>query len=99
VKPGNVVLTSGGAKLLDFGLAKNSPLLVGSAVGAISSMTPSTPTMTIVELSSPAKALTQRAEADARSDIFSLGCMLYEMATGHRAFEPKSQFSVLNGHP
>jgi len=58
LKPGNVMLTSGGAKLLDFGLAKNSPSLARSAVGAISSMTPSTPTMTIAELSSPAKALT-----------------------------------------
>jgi eukaryotic-like serine/threonine-protein kinase len=112
LKPGNVMLTCGGAKLLDFGLAKNSPSLAGSAVGAISSMTPSSPTMTIAELSSPAKALTQQGtvvgtfqymapellqgtEADARSDIFSLGCVLYEMVTGRRAFEGKSQLSVL----
>jgi eukaryotic-like serine/threonine-protein kinase len=112
LKPGNVMLTSGGAKLLDFGLAKNAPLLAGSAVGAISSMTPSTPTMTVAELSSPAKALTQQGtvvgtfqymapellqgvDADARSDIFSLGCALYEMATGRRAFEGKSQLGVL----
>jgi eukaryotic-like serine/threonine-protein kinase len=112
LKPGNVMLTAGGAKLLDFGLAKNAPSLAGSAVRAISGMTPSTPTMTVADLSSPAQALTQKgsvvgtfqymapellqgAEADARSDVFSLGCVLYEMATGHRAFEGKSQLSVL----
>jgi eukaryotic-like serine/threonine-protein kinase len=37
----------------------------------------------------------QGAEADAGSDIFSFGCLLYEMVTGRRAFEGKSQFSVL----
>src|SRR5215472_4617038 len=108
LKPGNVMLTAGGAKLLDFGLAKKSP----SLAGGVSGLTPSTPTMTIAELSSPAKALTQQgsivgtiqymapellqgAEADVRSDIFSLGCVLYEMLTGRRAFEGKSQLSVL----
>ena len=111
LKPGNIMLTPGGAKLLDFGLAKTSPALTGSAA-AISSMTPSTPTMTIAELSSKSRDLTQRgtimgtfqymapevlqgAEADARSDVFSLGCVLYEMVTGRKAFEGKSQLSVL----
>jgi eukaryotic-like serine/threonine-protein kinase len=111
LKPQNVMLTAGGAKLLDFGLAKAAPALSGSSA-AISGMTPSTPTMTIAELSSPAKPLTrqgtvlgtyqymapeilQGAEADARSDIFSLGCVLYEMVTGRRAFEGKSQLSVM----
>jgi len=114
LKPGNVMLTPGGAKLLDFGLAKATPTLGGTSAAAISGMTPSTPTMTIAELSSPAKPLTrqgtvvgtfqymapevlQGAEADARSDIFSLGCVLYEMVTGQRAFEGKSQLSVLTG--
>lgn len=112
LKPGNVMLTGGGAKLLDFGLAKSSPELKGTAASAISGMTPSTPTMTIADLSSPSRGLTQRgsvvgtfqymapellqgAEADARSDVFSLGCVLYEMVTGRKAFEGKSQLSVL----
>jgi len=112
LKPQNVMLTAGGAKLLDFGLAKSTPTLVGGSAGAVSGMTPSTPTITIAELSSPAKPLTrqgtvvgtyqymapeilQGAEADARSDVFSLGCVLYEMVTGRRAFEGKSQLSVM----
>jgi serine/threonine protein kinase len=114
LKPGNVMLTPSGAKLLDFGLAKSSSPLAASGAAAISNMTPSTPTMTIADLTSPAKALTQKgtvvgtfqymapevlqgAEADARSDIFSLGCVLYEMFTGRRAFEGKSQLSVMTG--
>src|SRR6516164_4234102 len=60
LKPGNVMLTASGAKLLDFGLAKSAPILSGSAAAAISGMTPSTPTMTLAELSSPSKGLTQQ---------------------------------------
>src|SRR5215469_13026723 len=52
LKPGNVMLTAGGAKLLDFGLAKTSPSLAGAPLG-VSGLTPSTPTMTIAGLSSP----------------------------------------------
>ena len=111
LKPGNIMLTPSGAKLLDFGLAKAAPAL-GTSVGGAGGTTPSTPTLTIADLSSPSNALTrqgtligtfqymapevlQGAEADARSDIFSLGCVLYEMITGRRAFEGKSQLSVL----
>jgi serine/threonine protein kinase len=110
LKPANIMLTKNGPKLMDFGLAKPAPGL-SSASGA-GPLTPSTPTMTVAELSASASPLTQKgtvvgtfqymapevlqgAEADARSDIFSFGCVLYEMFTGRRAFEGKSQFSVL----
>jgi eukaryotic-like serine/threonine-protein kinase len=108
LKPANIMLTKNGPKLMDFGLAKPSP----AASSGPSSLTPSTPTMSVAALTGPASPLTQKgtvvgtfqymapevlqgAEADARSDIFSFGCVLYEMLTGRRAFEGKSQFSVL----
>jgi eukaryotic-like serine/threonine-protein kinase len=113
LKPGNIVLTQEGAKLLDFGLAKPSVAAIGAVSSAASGkLTPSTPTMSVAALASPAGGLTQQGtivgtfqymapeclqgqEADARSDLFSFGCVLYEMVTGRRAFEGKSQLSVL----
>jgi hypothetical protein len=113
LKPGNIILTTSGAKLLDFGLAKPAAAVLGAGIplGA-APLTPSTPTMNLPSLTAPARDLTQQGmivgtfqymapevlqgrEADARSDIFSLGCVLYEMVTGQRAFTGKSQLSVL----
>jgi eukaryotic-like serine/threonine-protein kinase len=111
LKPGNVMLTPSGSKLLDFGLAKPAVAVLGTGASS-GTLTPSTPTMNLPALSAPAGALTQQGtivgtfqymapevlrgqEADARSDLFSLGCVLYEMVTGQRTFEGKSQLSVL----
>jgi hypothetical protein len=104
LKPGNVMLTKGGAKLMDFGLAKLQAFAAGtqsatpafSAVATIPSMaSPVTAAGTVVgtvQYMSPEQI--QGKEADARSDIFALGSVLYEMATGRRAFGGKSQLSV-----
>jgi eukaryotic-like serine/threonine-protein kinase len=112
LKPGNIMLTKSGAKLMDFGLAKGQGASSSPGSGAMGPLTPSTPTMNVASLTSPAGPLTQKGmivgtfqymapealqgiEADARSDIFSFGCVLYEMTTGKRAFEGKSQVGLL----
>src|ERR1700676_471239 len=99
LKPGNIMLTKSGTKLLDFGLAKlkqevapanvhlsqlptaNEPLTAqGTIVGTLQYMAP--------------EQLEGR-EVDARTDIFAFGAVVYEMTTGKRAFEGKSQASLI----
>src|SRR6266513_220513 len=96
LKPGNIMLTSMGAKLLDFGLAKpTTPLATSVTLTAAAQNSPVTEQGTIVgtfQYMSPEQV--EGKELDARSDIFSLGAVLYEMLTGQRAFEGKSQLSV-----
>ncbi len=93
LKPGNIMLTKSGAKLMDFGLAKApvAAATVGSPSDSLETMSrPLTAAGTIVgtfQYMSPEQI--EGKEADARSDIFALGAVLYEMATGKRAFEGK----------
>jgi Tol biopolymer transport system component len=95
LKPGNVVLTKEGAKLLDFGLAK---IQLGEADGqpAITRTTPLTGANTIVgTIQYMAPEQLEGKEADARSDIFAFGAVLYEMVTGKRAFEGGSSATLI----
>jgi Tol biopolymer transport system component len=102
LKPGNVMLTRSGVKLLDFGLAKTG----AEAATPASSLTmkadsghPHTPLTaegTILgTFQYMAPEQLEGAESDARTDIFALGAVLYEMLTGRRAFEGKSQASLI----
>jgi serine/threonine protein kinase/Tol biopolymer transport system component len=109
LKPANIMLTKAGAKLMDFGLAKPEMVVSGRSIGPLTPSTPTMNLSSLTSATSPltqkgsivgtfqylAPEVLQGAEADARSDIFSFGCVLYEMVTGRRAFEGKSQLSVL----
>jgi eukaryotic-like serine/threonine-protein kinase len=95
LKPGNIMLTPTGAKLLDFGLAKPAVSLISAATLTGVQASPVTEEGTIVgtfQYMSPEQV--EGKDLDGRSDIFSLGAVLYEMVTGKRAFEGKSQLSV-----
>ena len=105
LKPGNVMLTKGGSKLMDFGLARATGLS-GPASGSgvtVAALTrsptvaaPLTAEGTLIgtfQYMSPEQM--EGHEADERSDLWALGCVLYEMATGRRAFEAKSQASLI----
>ncbi len=98
LKPGNVMLTRSGAKLMDFGLARATGL--GAAPGLMTESPtvsrPLTKEGTIVgTFQYMAPEQLEGKEADARSDLWALGCVLYEAATGQRAFAGESQASLI----
>ena len=102
LKPGNVMLTKSGVKLLDFGLAKIQAAAANTASGVTSlpTMTPQSQPLTsrgtiLGTFQYMAPEQLEGREADARSDIFAFGCVLYEMATGTKAFAGKSQASLI----
>jgi Tol biopolymer transport system component len=100
LKPGNVMLTKSGAKLMDFGLAKPivraSPPASGLTQTVAAPQHPLTAEGMVVgtfQYMSPEQV--EGKEADVRSDIFALGAVLYEMVTGRRAFEGKTTASTI----
>jgi Tol biopolymer transport system component/predicted Ser/Thr protein kinase len=103
LKPGNVMLTKSGVKLLDFGLAKlaAAPPQSGSSQAtsmatALQESQPLTTRGTILgTFQYMAPEQLEGREADARSDIFAFGCVLYEMLTGQKAFTGTSQASLI----
>ena len=94
LKPGNIMMTTTGAKLLDFGLAR---VMTPAAATAVS--------MPTVELTAEGTILgtfqymapeqLEGGEADARTDLFAFGALIYEAATGRKAFEGKSRASLI----
>ena len=98
LKPGNVMLTKSGVKLLDFGLAKAmAPASQPSSLTALPTQHALTQEGTILgTFQYMAPEQLEGREADARTDIFAFGCVLYEMATGKKAFSGATQASLIS---
>jgi Tol biopolymer transport system component len=99
LKPGNVILTASGAKLLDFGLVRRS---VVESVGPASSSTLSFDQRKLTAegallgtLEYMAPEQLEGKEADERTDIFALGTLMFEMATGQKPFAGSSHASLI----
>ena len=98
LKPGNIMLTKAGAKLLDFGLAKTSSSLVAGA--GLSTLPTTPPNLTAqgtilgtVQYMAPEQL--EGKDADARTDIYAFGVVLYEMVTGRKAFDGSSHAALI----
>ena len=98
LKPGNIMLTKSGTKLLDFGLAKlkqeAAPAIPDSQLPTMKSAITGEGTI-LGTLQYMAPEQVEAKEVDARTDIFAFGAVVYEMATGKKAFEGKTSASVM----
>ena len=98
LKPSNIMLTKSGAKLMDFGLAKPAQ---AAFISSASAGTPTVSNRLTVEgtivgtFQYMAPEQLEGKDADARSDIFAFGAVLYEMATGKPAFSGKTPASIV----
>ena len=96
LKPGNVMLTGTGAKLLDFGLATNNAVLSGSRQSLVATATHLTADGALLgTLQYMAPEQLEGVQADTRTDVFAFGALLYEMLTGRKAFIGQSSASVI----
>src|SRR5437870_6180880 len=93
LKPGNILVTKQGIKLLDFGLAKQRAPLTEADATLTAALTSKGQILGTLQYMSPEQLHGQ--EADLRSDLFSFGCVLYEMLSGKCAFEGRSAASVI----
>jgi serine/threonine protein kinase len=103
LKPSNVMLSRSGAKLMDFGLARGGgPMRAGSSPGhalthaatVAGALTTEGSLIGTFQYMAPEQL--EGHDADERSDLWALGCVLYEMATGRRAFDGPSQASLIS---
>jgi serine/threonine protein kinase/Tol biopolymer transport system component len=100
LKPGNIMLTKSGAKLLDFGLAKlrqdAAPVTPLSQLPTVAgAVTGQGMILGTLQYMAPEQAEGKTDQIDARTDIFAFGAVVYEMATGRKAFEGTSQASLI----
>jgi len=97
LKPGNIMLTKAGAKLLDFGLARSAPARTGATAPGSPTLRPALTEQGAIVGTLQYMAPEQIASgtADALSDLWALGCVLYEMFAGRAAFEGASQAALI----